>query len=131
MKSTRRSVSLLTPSTLSMATTRRSKPAGGDPSRAVPRDGEDEEDPFKDLGLEPADGHPSGSGPARPEPELDDVAGYEPSEPGEAGPAPEAPPVSDAPQSVPPGGEALEPRRISPPLPGQEVSKGPLLLISA
>ena len=48
---------------------------------------------------------------------MEDAADYEPSEHGDSGPIPEAP------QSVPPGGEALEPRRISLPLPGQEVSR--------
>ena len=32
-----------------------SKPAGGVPVRAVPQDGDEEEDPFKDLGLLPAE----------------------------------------------------------------------------
>ena len=54
---------------------------------------------------------------------MEDAAEYEPSDLGDSGPAPEAPHPSNAPQSVPPGGEALEPRRISLPLPGQEVSR--------
>ena len=100
-----------------------SKPAGGVPFRAVPQDGDDEEDPFKDLGLLPAEDVPPGSGSPVPEPGMEDAAEYEPSDLGDSGPAPEAPHSSDAPQSVPPGGEALEPRRISLPLPGQEVSR--------
>ena len=100
-----------------------SKPAGGVPFRAVPQDGDDEEDPFKDLDLLPAEGPPPRSGPIAPEPGMEDAAEYEPSNLGDSGPAPEAPHPSDAPQSVPPGGEALEPRRISLPLPGQEVSR--------
>ena len=100
-----------------------SKPVRSDPVRAVPQDGDDEEDPFKDLGLLPADAPPSGSGPRQPEPGMEDAAEYEPSDPGESGQVPEAPPALVAPQSVPPGGEALEPRRISLPLPGQEVSR--------
>ena len=98
-----------------------SKPAGGVPFRAVPQDGDEEEDPFKDLGLLPAEDVPPGSGSPAPEPGVEDAAEYEPSDLGDSGPAPEAPHSSDAPQSVPPGGEALEPRRISLPLPGQEV----------
>ena len=98
-----------------------SKPAGGVPFRAVRQDGDDEEDPFKDLGLLPAEDVPPGSGSPVPEPGMEDAAEYEPSDLGDSGPAPEAPHSSDAPQSVPPGGEALEPRRISLPLPGQEV----------
>ena len=94
-----------------------SKPAGGVAVRAVPQDGDDEEDPFKDLDLLPAEGPPPRSGPRVPEPGMEDAAEYEPSELGDSGP------VSEAPQSVPPGGEALGPRRISLPLPGQEVSK--------
>ena len=100
-----------------------SKPVRSDPVRAVPQDGDDEEDPFKDLGLLPANDPLSGSGPRLPEPGMQDAAEYEPSDLGESGQVPEAPPASDAPQSVPPGGEALEPRRVSPPLPGQEVSR--------
>ena len=100
-----------------------SKPAGGVPFRAVPQDGDDEEDPFKDLGLLPAEDVPPGSGSPVPEPGVEDAAEYEPSDLGDSGPAPEPPHTSDAPQSVPPGGEALEPRRISLPLPGQEVSR--------
>ena len=100
-----------------------SKPAGGVPVRAVPQDGDDEEDPFKDLGLLPAGDPPPRSGPRVPEPGMEDAAEYEPSDLGDSGPVPEAPHSSDAPQSVPPGGEALEPRRISLPLPGQEVSR--------
>ena len=38
-----------------------SKPVISDPVRAVPQDGDDEEDPFKDLDLLPAEGPPSGS----------------------------------------------------------------------
>ena len=98
------------------------EPAGGVPVRAVPQDGDDE-DPFKDLGLLPAEDPPPRSGPRVPEPGMEDAAEYEPSDLGDSGPAPEAPQLSDAPQSVPPGGEALEPRRISLPLPGQEVSR--------
>ena len=94
-----------------------SKPAGG------VQDGDDEEDPFKDLDLLPAEGPPPRSGPRAPEPGMEDAVEYEPSDLGASGPAPEAPHPSDAPQSVPPGGEALEPRRISLPLPGQEVSR--------
>ena len=94
-----------------------SKPAGGVPFRTVPQDGDDEEDPFKDLGLLPAEDPPPRSGPAGPEPGMEDAAEYEPSEHGNSGPIPETP------QSVPSGGEALEPRRISLPLPGQEVSR--------
>ena len=94
-----------------------SKPAGGVPFRTVPQDGDDEEDPFKNLGLLPAEDPPPRSGPAGPEPGMEDAAEYEPSEHGNSGPIPEAP------QSVLPGGEALEPRRISLPLPGQEVSR--------
>ena len=90
-----------------------SKPAGGVPFRAVPQDGDEEEDPFKDLGLLPAEDVPPGSGSPVPEPGVEDAAEYEPSDLGDSGPAPEAPHSSDAPQSVPPGGEALEPRRIS------------------
>ena len=100
-----------------------SKPVISDPVRAVPQDGDDEEDPFKDLGLLPANDPPPRSGPRQPEPGMEDVAEYEPSDPGESGQVPEAPPASDAAQSVPPGGETLEPRRISLPLPGQEVSR--------
>ena len=100
-----------------------SKPAGGVPFRAVFQDGDDEEDPFKDLGLLPAEDIPPGSGSPVPEPGMEDAAEYEPSDLGDSGPAPEAPHSSDAPQSVPSGGEALEPRRISLPLPGQEVSR--------
>ena len=100
-----------------------SKPAGSDPVGAVPQDGDEEEDPFKDLGLLPAEDPPPRSGQRGPEPGMEDAAEYEPSDPGDSGLVPEAPPVSDAPQSVPPGGEALEPRRISLPLPGQEVSR--------
>ena len=88
-----------------------SKPAGGVPFRAVPQDG-DEEDPFKDLGLLPAEDVPPGSGSPAPEPGVEDAAEYEPSDLGDSGPAPEAPHSSDAPQSVPPGGEALEPRLL-------------------
>ena len=94
-----------------------SKPAGGVPFRTVPQDGDNEEDPFKDLGLLPAEDPPPRSGPVGPEPGMEDAAEYEPSEHGNSGPIPEAP------QPVPPGGEALEPRRISLPLPGQEVSR--------
>ena len=79
-----------------------SKPAGGVPVRAVPQDGDEEEDPFKDLGLLPAEDPPPRSGQRGPEPGLEDAAEYEPSDPGESGPVPEAPPISDAPQSVPP-----------------------------
>ena len=43
-----------------------SKPAGC--VRAVPQDGDDEEDPFKDLDLLPAEGPPPRSGPIAPEP---------------------------------------------------------------
>ena len=100
-----------------------SKPAGGVPVRAIPQDGADEEDPFKDLGLLPAEDAPPGSSPRVPEPGMEDAAEYEPSDLGDSGPVPEAPHSSDVPQSVPPGGEALEPRRISLPLPGQEVSR--------
>ena len=100
-----------------------SKPAGGIPVRAVPQNGNDEEDPFKDLRLLPAEDPPPRSGPRVPEPGMEDAAEYEPSDLGDSGPAPEAPHLSDAPQSLPPGGEALEPRRISLPLPGQEVSR--------
>ena len=100
-----------------------SKPVRSDTVRAAPQDGDDEEDPFKDLGLLPADAPPSGSGPRPSEPGMEDAAEYEPSDPGESGQVPEAPLASDAPQSVPRGGEALEPRRISLPLPGQEVSR--------
>ena len=100
-----------------------SKPAGGVPVRAIPQDGADEEDPFKDLGLLPAEDAPPGSGPRVPEPGMEDAAEYEPSDLGDSGPVPEAPHSSDVPQSVPPGSEALEPRRISLPLPGQEVSR--------
>ena len=91
-----------------------SKPVISDPVRAVPQDGDHEEDPFKDLGLLPANDPPPGSGPRQPEPGMEDAAEYEPSDPGGSG---------QAPQSAPPGGEALEPRRISLPLPGQEVSR--------
>ena len=100
-----------------------SKPAGGVPFRTVPQDGDDEEDPFKDLGLLLAEDVPPGSGSPVPEPGMEDAAEYEPSDLGDSGPAPEAPHSSDAPQSVPPGDEALEPRRISLRLPGQEVSR--------
>ena len=106
-----------------------SKPAGGVPFRAVPQDGDDEEDPFKDLGLLPAEDVPPGSGSPVPEPGMEDAAEYEPSDLGDSGPVPEAPHSSDAPQSVPPGGEALEPRRISLPLPGKKF-QDPLLLTS-
>ena len=99
------------------------KPAGGVPDRAVPQDGDYEEDPFKDLGLLPAEDPPPRSGPRLPEPGMEDAAECELSDLGDSGPAPEAPHLSDAPQSVPPGGKALEPRRISLPLPGQEVSR--------
>ena len=71
---------------------------------AVPQDGGEEEDPFKDLGLLPAEDPPPRSGQRVPEPGLEDAAEYEPSDPGESGPVPEAPPISDVPQSVPPGG---------------------------
>ena len=47
-----------------------SKPVRSDPVRAVPQDGDDEEDPFKDLGLLPAEAPPSGSGPGLPEPGM-------------------------------------------------------------
>ena len=39
-----------------------SKPVGGVPVRAVPQDGDEEEDPFKDLGLLPAEDPPPRSG---------------------------------------------------------------------
>ena len=74
----------------------------------LPQDGDEEEDPFKGLGLLPAEDPPPRSGQRGPEPGLEDAAEYEPSDPGESGPVPEAPPISDVPQSVPPGGEALE-----------------------
>ena len=76
-----------------------SKPAQGVPFRAVPQDGDDEEDPFKDLNLLPAEGPPPRSGPIGPEPGMEDAADYEPSQHGNSGPIPEAP------QSVPPGGK--------------------------
>ena len=82
------------------------------------------EDPFKDLGLQPAEDPPPRSGQRGPEPGLEDAAEYEPSDPGESGPVPEAPPISDVPQSVPPGGEALEPRRISTSTSGSRGFKG-------
>ena len=72
----------------------------------------------------PDDDPPPRSGPRVPEPGMEDAAEYEPSDLGGSGPAPEAPHPSDAPQSVPPGGEALEPRRISLPLPGPRSFKG-------
>ena len=65
-----------------------SKPAGGVPVRAIPQDGADEEDPFKDLGLLPAEDAPPGSGPRVPEPGMEDAAEYEPSDLGDS---PEAP----------------------------------------
>ena len=68
-----------------------SKPAGGVPFRTVPQDGDDEEDPFKDLGLLPAEDPPPRSGPTGPEPGMEDAADYEPSEHGNSGPIPEAP----------------------------------------
>ena len=68
-----------------------SKPVGGVPVRAVPQDGDEEEDPFKDLGLLPAEDPPPRSGQRGPEPGLEDAAEYEPSDPGESGPVPEAP----------------------------------------
>ena len=50
-----------------------SKPAGGVPVRAVPQDGDDEEDPFKDLDLLPAEVPPPRSGPRAPEPGMEDA----------------------------------------------------------
>ena len=79
-----------------------SKPAGGVPVRAVPQDGDEEEDPFKDLGGLPAEDPPPRSAPKVPEAGMEDAAEYEPSDLGDSGPAPEAPHLSDAPQSVPP-----------------------------
>ena len=67
---------------------------------------------MKDLGLLPAEAAPPGS----------DLDGNEPSDPGESGPVPELAPIPAAPQSLLPE-VALEPRRISLPLPGQEVSR--------
>ena len=89
-----------------------SKPAEGVPFRAVPQNGDDEEDSFKNLDLLPAEGPPPRSGPIAPEPGMEDVVEYEPSEHGDSGPIPD-------PQSVPLEGEALEPTRISLPLPGR------------
>ena len=54
---------------------------------------------------------------------MEDAAEYESSDLRDSGPVPEAPHPSDTPQSVPPGGEALESRRISLLLPGQEISR--------
>ena len=95
------------------------------PIWGAPQAGDDEEDPFKDLGLLPADAPPPGGGPVKPVPKMDDLDGYKPSDPGESGPVPESAPIPDAPQSVPPEGEALEPRRISLPLPGQVSRSSP------
>ena len=64
-----------------------SKPAGGVPVRAVPQDGDEEEDPFKDLGLLPAEDPPPRSGSRVPEPGMEDAVEYEPSDLGDSGPA--------------------------------------------